>query len=120
MSKAFDKINISRLQDTCKRIGIPNSGINLITELHLSKQARIITAYGFTSPVNIQSGTEQGETYSPLLWKIYYDPILAFIHQKYQNYLLKIAAQSPLDIITNTTTTSTSIHPCRLMVELKY
>ena len=67
MSKAFDKINISRLQDTCKRIGIPNSGINLITELHSSRQARIITAHGLTSPINIQSGIEQGETYSPLL-----------------------------------------------------
>ena len=34
MSKAFDRINIRRLQDACRRIGIPNSGINLITELY--------------------------------------------------------------------------------------
>ena len=67
MSKAFDKINISRLQDTCKRIGIPSSDINLITKLQSSKQARIITAHGLTSPINIYFGIEQGETYSPLL-----------------------------------------------------
>ena len=67
MSKAFDKINISCLQDTCKRIGIPIKGIQLITELHTNRQARIITAHGLTSPVHIKSGIEQGETYSPLL-----------------------------------------------------
>ena len=103
MSKAFDKINISYLQDTCKRIGIPTPSINFITELHSQRQAQIIIAFGLTSPVNIKSGIEQGETYSPLLWKIYYDPILIFISQKYQNHLLKISTQSPIDFISNTT-----------------
>ena len=67
MSKAFDKINITRLQNTCKIIGIPSTGINLITELHTSRQAKVITAYGLISPIQINSGIEQGETYLPLL-----------------------------------------------------
>jgi len=67
MSKAFDKINISRLQDTCKRIGIPSTGINLITELHSHRFARVITAHGLTSQIPINSGIEQDKTYSPLL-----------------------------------------------------
>ena len=67
MSKAFDRINIQRLQDACRRIGISSSGINLITELHTSRLASIITAHGLTPPVQIKSGIEQGETYSPLL-----------------------------------------------------
>ena len=67
MSKAFNKINISRLQDTCKRIGIPDLGIQFITELHSNRQAKIITSYGLTSPVNIKSEIEQEETYFPLL-----------------------------------------------------
>ena len=83
MSKAFDKINISWLQDTCKVIGIPPTGINLITELHTSRLAKVITAHRLTSPIHINSGIEQEETYSPLLWKIYYDPILVFIYDKY-------------------------------------
>jgi len=58
MSKAFDKINISRLQDTCKRIGIPEKGINFITELHTSCLAKIITSHGLTAPVHINSGIE--------------------------------------------------------------
>jgi hypothetical protein len=111
MSKAFDKINISQLQDTCKRIGIPLQGIQLITELHTNRQARIITAHGLTSPVHIKSGIEQGETYSPLLWKIYYDPILSFIHNKYNNHLLKITFSSPLNIISNIPLSSITIPP---------
>src|SRR5438876_8083396 len=103
MSKAFDKINISRLQETCKKIGIPTKGINFITELHTSRLAKIITEHGLTASVQLNSGIEQEETYSPLLWKIYYDPILIFISQKYQNYLLKISTQSPIDFISNTT-----------------
>jgi hypothetical protein len=115
MSKAFDKINISRLQDTCKRIGIPLQGIQLITELHTNRQARIITAHGLTSPVYIKSGIEQGETYSPLLWKIYYDPILSFIHNKYNNHLLKITFSSPLNIISNIPSSSITIPPMAFM-----
>jgi hypothetical protein len=115
MSKAFDKINITRLQNTCRIIGIPDTGINLITELHTSRLARVITAYGLTSPIQINSGIEQGETYSPLLWKIDYDPILSFINQKYQNHFLKISSQCPLDIISNTTSTSITIPPLTYM-----
>ncbi|RIB02262.1 hypothetical protein C2G38_2228311 [Gigaspora rosea] len=47
--------------------------------------------------------------------KIYYDPILTFIHQKYKNYLLKIDSQSSFDIITNTTTSSISNPPLAYM-----
>ena len=90
MSKAFDKININRLADSCKRIGIPQTCINFITNFHQNRKACIITAYGLTEPINLLSGIEQGETYSPLLWKIYYDPILSYINNKYQNFFLKI------------------------------
>ena len=115
MSKAFDKINIKCLQEACQRIGIPNTCINLITELHTSRLARIITAYGLTSPVHIKSGIEQGETYSPLLWKIYYDPILTFISQKYKDHFLKISSTSPLDTISNSNPTLTTIPPLAYM-----
>jgi hypothetical protein len=111
MSKAFDKINITRLQDTCKRIGIPLTGINLITELHSHRLARVITAHSLTPQIPINSGIEQGKTYSPLLWKIYYDPILYFIQKKYKNHLLKILYQSPIDIIANTISSPIKILP---------
>ena len=115
MSKAFDKINIKRLLDACKRIGIPQSGLNFIEFLHQDRKARAITAYGLTNPITLYSGIEQGETYSPLLWKIYYDPILSYINSKYNSKLLKISSQSPLETIFSTTSTHTTILPLAFM-----
>ena len=67
MSKAFDKINIKRLIDACKRIGIPQNALNFIQFLHKDRKAQIVTAYGLTNPITLHSGIEQGETFSPLL-----------------------------------------------------
>ena len=67
MSKAFDKININRLQETCKKISIPEKGINFITELYTSYLVKIIISHSLTAPININSSIKQGETYSPLL-----------------------------------------------------
>ena len=67
MSKAFDKININQLKKICKKIGIPEKGINFITELHTSHLAKIIISHDLTAPVNINSGIEQEETYFLLL-----------------------------------------------------
>ena len=76
---------------------MPQTCINFITNLHQNRKACIITAYGLTEPINLLSGIEQGETYSPLLWKIYYDPILSYINNKYQNSFLKIQSASPIE-----------------------
>ena len=67
MFKAFDKINIIKLQDTYKRIGILSTRINLIIELHFHRFARVIITHGLTSQIPINSGIEQDKTYSPLL-----------------------------------------------------
>src|SRR6185295_17704008 len=109
MSKAFDKINIKWLLDACKRIGIPQPGLNFIEFLHQDRKAKAITAYGLTDPITLYSGIEQGETYSPLLWKIYYDPILSYINSKYNSKLLRISSQSPLEIVFTTPQTYTTI-----------
>src|SRR4051812_17799648 len=78
------------------------TGISFIPNLHQNHKAHIITAYGLTEPIDLLSGIEQGETYSPLLWKIYYDPILSYINNKYQNSFLKIQTASPIEQILHT------------------
>ena len=67
MSKAFDKININHLIDSCKRIGIPQEALNFIKFLHQDRKAKTITAYGLTDPISLYLGIEQGETFSLLL-----------------------------------------------------
>src|SRR6266487_3635844 len=115
MSKAFDKININRLIDSCKRIGIPQEALNFIKFLHQDRKAKTITAYGLTDPISLYSGIEQGETFSPLLWKIYYDPILSYINDKHKSKFLKIKSNSPLDLIFSNKSQSITIPPLAFM-----
>src|SRR2546428_10694366 len=109
MSKAFDKININRLIESCKRIEIPQLATNFIFNLHNDHKAQIITSYGLTEPIPLYSGIEQGETYSPLLWKIYYDPILSYINNKYYKSFLKIQLSSQIEQISNKISTAITI-----------
>ena len=115
MSKAFDKININHLIDSCKRIGIPQEALNFIKFLHQDRKAKTITAYGLTDPISLYSGIEQGETFSPLLWKIYYDSILSYINNKHKSKFLKIKSNSPLDLIFSNKPQSITISPLTFM-----
>jgi len=115
MSKAFDKINIYCLIDACKRIGIPQNALNFIKFLHQDRKARAITAYGLTDSIPLYSGIEQGETFSPLLWKIYYDPILCYINTKHKSKFLKIKSNSPLDLIFPNKSLPITIPPLAFM-----
>ena len=67
MSKAFDKININHLIDSCKRIGIPQEALNFIKFLYYNRKARTITAYRLTNSISLYSGIEQDKTFSSLL-----------------------------------------------------
>ena len=40
---------------------------------------QVITAFGLSQPLIAQDGIDQGEVISPLLWRIFYDPLLARI-----------------------------------------
>ena len=42
MSKAFDKINILRLAEACKRIGMPQNSIDFITNLHQTAKPKLL------------------------------------------------------------------------------
>jgi hypothetical protein len=48
----------------------------------------------------VQDGIDQGETFSPLLWRIYYDPLIHHIDTTYKGYCLN----------THTHHTTLSIH----------
>ena len=63
MSKAFDKINIKYLIDTCKRISIHQNALDFIKFLHHNRKARAITAYRLTDSIFLYSGIEQDETF---------------------------------------------------------
>ena len=86
MSKAFDSIHIPMLTKALERIRIPQPIINLLTYILTHRNNRIITTLGLTPSYAVEDGIDQGETISPLLWRIYYDPLITRIYTEHNGY----------------------------------
>ena len=55
--------------------------IKLTIYLFRKREVRVITENGLTNPIKAGDGIDQGETISPLLWRIFYDPLLYKIQE---------------------------------------
>jgi hypothetical protein len=102
MSKAFDSIHIPTLVKALQRIKLPTSIINLLFFLLLNHTNQVITDYGLTRPYSVEDGIDQGETFSPILWRIYYDPLISRIHNEHSGYQATIQTLSmPIHLQTS-------------------
>jgi len=101
MSKAFDSVHIDTLAKALRRIKVPTTIINLLTYLLANRTNQVITDYGFTDSYPVMDGIDQGETFSPLLWKIYYDPLISTIQKKFMGYSSTIPTTPPKTINTS-------------------
>jgi hypothetical protein len=78
-AKAFDTVNLEMLRKALSRICLPNKAIDLIISLFQDREFKVIIDEGLTDSVIAGDGIDQGETISPLLWRIFYDPLLCKI-----------------------------------------
>ena len=81
MSKAYDRVNIFMLQHALKWLKLPLIFIKFITNLFIRRKNQVFTEHGLTDKYDLLVGIDQGEVICPLLWCIYYDPLLSFIQQ---------------------------------------
>ena len=88
LSKAYDRVNIHMLDKALKRLKIPQSFCNIIRNLFTNRKNRIFTAVGLTDEYDVLIGIDQGEVISPLLWCIYYDPLLCEVESRKFGYRL--------------------------------
>ncbi|GBB83193.1 hypothetical protein RclHR1_00010075 [Rhizophagus clarus] len=86
MGKAYDRVNTFQLKKAMEKIRIPTAYTSLILELFKDRQNQVITVYGKTPAYNVLTGIDQGEVISPILWCIYYDPLLAEINKHKLGY----------------------------------
>jgi hypothetical protein len=77
MSKAYDSVHILRLILAMKRLKIPNTIIQIITNLFDNRNNTVLTPFGSTESYRVEDGIDQGDTISPLLWRIFYDPLVS-------------------------------------------
>jgi exonuclease III len=109
MSKAYDRVNIYMLERALKRIKIPKGFIEIIVDLFTERTNQVFTYHGITEPYEVLTGIDQGEIISPLLWCIYYDPLLSEIKKRKMGYKLK--ANQVLNIYENITRTHKVFFP---------
>ena len=62
------------------RLGFPTDAINVIANLYTNATTRIKLPAGMTYPIDINRGTIQGDTLSPLLFLIFIEPLLRWLH----------------------------------------
>jgi len=90
MSKAYDRVRLDILIKAMERLKIPDKLIQLIISLFTDRTNSVITEFGTTSPYKVLIGIDQGEVISPLLWTIYYDPLLSRINSKNFGYEMNV------------------------------
>src|SRR5436853_7813892 len=108
MSKCYDRVNIYMLEKAMLRLKLPQNFIEIIKNLFTNRKNRIFTAHGLTDPYDVLIGIDQGEVISPLLWCIYYDPLLVEVQSRQLGYNLSYTYRQnlydPTSITTNPST----------------
>lgn len=61
----------------------------MIINLFTNRKNSVFTEFGNTNQYNIKIGIDQGKVISPLLWIIYYDPLLCEIQNQKLGYIMK-------------------------------
>jgi len=79
ISKAYDSVNLTSLEAAMARIKLPSQLTHLILDLLHNREIKIITHYNLTNFLKVNNGLDQGETLAPLLWTIFYDPLVSRI-----------------------------------------
>jgi len=105
MKKAFDSVSLEMMEKALRRIKLPELMIRFLLSLYNKRKIRVITEYGLTKEFEAEDGLDQGEVVSPLMWRIFYDPLLCIIHKE-ENLGYVIDSNWPQDLRTNKTQVS--------------
>jgi hypothetical protein len=88
ISKAYDSMSGLAVQKAMERIKIPYKIIKLINCILENRSNRVITFHGLTDPYIVHDGIDQGDSISPLLWRIFYDPLLEAVRRSDFGYIM--------------------------------
>ena len=78
------------LKEALRRIKINEDIVELIGNIFQGRENTVITSLGITNIYEVQDGVNQRELIAPLLWRIYYDPLLCEVYKKVQGYSMEV------------------------------
>ena len=100
MRKAFDSVSLKMLKLALLRLKFPLKEAEFILQLFHNREASIITEFGNTDAFVVPDGIDQGEVISPILWRIFYDPLIEKI-QSDPNLGYVIEIKTPSELSSN-------------------
>src|ERR1044071_7677618 len=100
MKKAFDSVSLIMMEKALKRIKIPDLTTKFLLNLYNKRKIKVITDYGLTKEFEAGDGLDQGEVVSPLMWRIFYDPLLTEISKR-KDLGYRMELNWPCDLKTN-------------------
>ena len=77
---------------------MPQQLINILLNILSNRTNRVITNLGLTNFYSVKNGIDQGETITPLFWRIYYDPLISYISSNFSGYTLSTSWQTCLTL----------------------
>jgi exonuclease III/ribonuclease HI len=89
ITKAFDSVPYRAIIKGLQRLGTTAETTRLITSLLTNRIVTIVTPYGETDQFTPSRGVPQGDTISPILWNIFYEPLLLRLQQETAGYTMK-------------------------------
>jgi len=86
-SIAFNSIDQDKLLRIMYALGFPTDAIDVVKGLY-TEASTILNINGLTTdPIPVDRGTLQGDTLSPLLFNLYVEPLLRWLHWGEQGYM---------------------------------
>lgn len=85
-SSAFNMVDQDKLLVIMYDLGFPTDAIEIIKGIYTDSTTRVQAAGGTSTAINVDRGTIQGDTLSPLLFLIFLEPLLRWLHSGGRGY----------------------------------
>ena len=85
-SSAFNTTDHDKQLRIMHATGYPEDAIKAVRSVYTNTTTTILTPHGKTDPIKVERGTIQGDNLSPLLFLIYIEPLLRWLHSGGRGY----------------------------------
>ncbi|KAG9293320.1 hypothetical protein G9A89_007566 [Geosiphon pyriformis] len=90
MRKVYDSVGWEHLKRCLVRIKMCGKFIRFFSNIHRNRTNRVIMNFSLTDDYSVHDGLDQGEVFSPLFWRIFYDLLLCEVKRQKSVYRYRL------------------------------